>query len=72
MFCLIKTPHINCDLAKELTKHQRQALLSVEILLIMNGNVFSEKQMNEQIIDFQLKKKDYDEEKIIKLKKKKG
>lgn len=25
--------------------------------------------MNEQIIDFQLKKKDYDEEKIIKLKK---
>lgn len=35
----------------------------------MNGNVFSEKQMNEQIIDFQLKKKDYDEEKIIKLKK---
>lgn len=36
----------------------------------MNGNVFSEKQMNEQIIDFQLKKKDYDEEKIIKLKKK--
>lgn len=26
--------------------------------------------MNEQIIDFQLKKKDYDEEKIIKLKKK--
>lgn len=72
MFCLIKTPHINCDLAKELTEHQRQALLSVEILLIMNGNVFSEKQMNEQIIDFQLKKKkDYDEEKIIKLKKKK-
>lgn len=35
----------------------------------MNGNVFSEKQMNEQIIAFQLKKKDYDEEKIIKLKK---
>lgn len=57
MFCLIKTPHINCDLAKELTEHQRQALLSVEILLIINGNVFSEKQMNEQIIDFQQNKR---------------